>query len=68
MDNKIKEFRDRARLTIDELSILTGLDRSTICKHESGDRTPSEDAVIKYCKVFKCQSHELFGIELPKND
>lgn len=65
---RIREYRDRSRLTLDELSILTGLDKSTISKHESGDRIPSKDAVRRYCKVFKCESHELLGFELPEED
>lgn len=66
--SRIKEFRDRARLTIDEVSILTGLDKSTISKHESGNRMPSADAVKRYCKVFKCEATELLGIDLPEED
>lgn len=70
MNNKIRirEYRDRSRLTLEEVSILTGLDKSTISKHESGDRVPSKDAVRRYCKVFKCEPYELLGIDLPEED
>ncbi len=65
---KIKDYRDRARLTIEEVSVLTGLSKSTISKHETGDRIPSADAISRYCRVFKCAEHELLGIELPTNE
>lgn len=68
MENKVKEFRDRARLTIEELSILTGLDKTTISKHETGNRIPSADALTRYCRVFKCTEHELLGIIIPDVD
>jgi len=67
-DIKIKEFRDRARLTIEELSVLTGLDKTTISKHETGNRTPSANALTRYCRVFKCAEHELLGIKIPDNE
>lgn len=58
--NRLKEFRDRARLTLDEVSILTGFKAATISRHESGSRSLSEEAIDKYAALYKVKTHELF--------
>lgn len=58
--NRLTELRNRSRLTIDEVSIITGLSPSTISRHESGSRSLSEEAIAKYAALFKVPSHQLF--------
>lgn len=58
--NRLKEYRDRARLTMQEVSILTGYDVTTICKHETSQRRLTEEAIDKYAALYKVKTHELF--------
>jgi transcriptional regulator with XRE-family HTH domain len=58
--NRLKELRDRSRLTLEEVSMITGFSVPTISRHESGGRSLSEEAAIKYASLYKVQTHELF--------
>ena len=57
---RIRDLRERSRLTQEEVSVLTGLDVTTISKQETGSRGVDEEAVRLYSRVFKCASYELF--------
>ena len=61
-ENRLREYRDRSRLTLQEVSTLTGFDITTISRHESRERAMSEDAIIKYASLYKVQTHELFKL------
>lgn len=58
--NRLREFRDRSRLTLEEVSILTGFSVPTISRHESGERSLSEAAIIKYAALYKVHTYEIF--------
>ena len=58
--NRLKELRDRSRLTLQEVSILTGFSVPAISRHESGSRSLSAEAITKYAALYKVQTHELF--------
>lgn len=58
--NRLKEYRDRARLTMEEVSLLTGYTVPTISRHESGERGPTDEAIEKYSALYKEPSHKLF--------
>lgn len=64
MENRLKELRDRSRLTLQEVSIITGYSVPTISRHESGGRGLTEEAVLKYSALYKVNTHELFNIPL----
>lgn len=64
--NRLRELRDRSRLTLQEVATLTGFNVSTISRHESGERALSEDALIKYAALYKVHTYELFDIEVVK--
>lgn len=64
--NRLREFRDRSRLTLDEVSILTGFSVPTISRHENGGRSLSEEAILKYAALYKVHTYELF--KLPEVD
>lgn len=66
--NRLKELRDRSRLTLQEVSILTGFSIPTISRHESGGRTLSEDALLKYASLYKVHTYELFEIPTVKEE
>lgn len=58
--NRLKELRDRSRLTLEEVSLITGFAVPSISRHESGERSLSEEAIMKYASLYKVQTHELF--------
>lgn len=58
--NRLRELRDRSRLTLDEVSILTGFSPATISRHENGGRSLSEEAAQKYAALYKIPTHQLF--------
>ena len=58
--NRLRELRDRSRLTLDEVSILTGFSVPTISRHENGGRSLSEEAIAKYAALYKVPTHQLF--------
>lgn len=58
--NRLRELRDRSRLTLEEVSILTGYNVTTISRHENGGRSLSEEAVSKYSSLYKVPTHQLF--------
>ena len=59
-ENRLKELRDRSRLTLQEVSLITGYSVPTISRHESGGRGLSEEALIKYSSLYKVHTYELF--------
>ena len=58
--NRLREFRDRSRLTLQEVSTLTGFTVPAISRHENGSRSLSAEATAKYAALYKVQTHELF--------
>ena len=59
-ENRLRELRDRSRLTLQEVSILTGFSVPTISRHENGSRGLTEEAITKYAALYKVPSHQLF--------
>lgn len=66
VQNRLREYRDRSRLTLQEVSILTGIDATTISKHENGARALTEDAIKKYASLYKVETHELFVLDIER--
>ena len=58
--NRLRELRDRSRLTQQEVSILTGYTVTAISRHENGSRSLSEEAIAKYAALYKVPTHQLF--------
>lgn len=58
--NRLKELRDRSRLTLQEVSLITGYSVPTISRHESGGRGLTEEALVKYASLYKVHTYELF--------
>ncbi len=59
-ENRLRELRNRSRLTLQEVSIITGMNITTISRHESRGRSLSEDAIQKYAALYKVPTHQLF--------
>lgn len=66
--NRLRELRDRSRLTLEEVSILTGYSVPTISRHENCDRSLSKEAIAKYSALYKVHSYELFDISIGDDD
>ena len=62
--NRLRQFRERSRLSLTEVATLTGFDVSTISKHENGQRGLTPEAITKYAKLYKVESYELFYLEV----
>ena len=58
--NRLRELRDRSRLTQQEVSVLTGYTVTAISRHENGSRSLSEEAIAKYAALYKVPTHQLF--------
>lgn len=58
--NRLKELRDRSRLTLQEVSTLTGFSVAAISRHENCSRSLSDEAVVKYAALYKVHTYELF--------
>lgn len=62
--NRLKRLRERSRLTLEEVAILTGFDISTVSKHESCSRGLTPEAIEKYAKLYKVSSYEIFELAI----
>ena len=60
--NRLKELRDRSRLTLEEVGLITGFNTTTISRHESGARSLSEEAILKYASLYKVHTYEIFRL------
>lgn len=58
--NRLRELRDRSRLTLEEVSLITGISPAAISRHENGSRGLSEANILKYAALYKVNTHELF--------
>lgn len=65
--NKLRKLRDRSRLTLEEVSTLTGYDITTISKHENCTRGLTKDAIEKYAKLYKVSTYEIFELEIKES-
>lgn len=66
--NRLKELRDRSRLTLEEVSLITGFNVTTISRHENGGRSLSEEAIDKYAALYKVPTHQLFMNPMTKEE
>lgn len=61
--NRVKSYRLKKGLSQEELSVLTGIPRTTISAIESGKALPSVDYALKLAKALGCTVEELFSPE-----
>lgn len=58
--NNLKEVREKANLTQEQLANLINVDRSTITKWETGEASPRSDKLPMLAKVLDCWIDDLF--------
>lgn len=51
---KIRELRQKLRLTQEELAKKLGVERSTVTKWELGESKPRADMLVKLSKILGC--------------
>ncbi len=61
--NGVRERRQRAGLTQEELAKAMGVSRQTIISIERGKYIPSLPLALKLARFFKCSTDEIFTIE-----
>lgn len=65
--NRLRELRDRSRLTLEEVGMITGYSVATISRHEDGSRSLSEEAVAKYAGLYKVPTHQIFMVPMAED-
>lgn len=58
--NKIRQYRERAKLTQAELAKLVDLTIPSVSRHETGVKPLTDAMLAKYAAVFKVPTHKLF--------
>lgn len=65
----LRHYRRQAGLTQAQFGELTGFDPKTISRLETGDRTPSLDALDTFAGVLKIQVRDFFtAVEVEQSD
>lgn len=67
-NNRLRQQREKSRLTQKEVAKLLDVDFTTVSKHESGTRGLTSAEIAKYAALYKVQSHELFIGDFPKTN
>jgi DNA-binding XRE family transcriptional regulator len=57
--NRIRYFRERARLTQAEVATLLATDETSVSRWEHGSRALTPQIIEKLSRLFKCESWEL---------
>lgn len=63
MKNKLRELRQQADMTQEELGELLNVSRQTIISIESGRYNPSLELVFKISRIFRLSIEEIFNFE-----
>ena len=59
--NRLTELRQRGIvLSQEQVGILTGLDSTTVSRHESGARGMTREQIEAYAKLYGVPTHEVF--------
>lgn len=58
---KLKDFRNKARLSQRELADLLQMTQANYWLWEKGKSFPNAKQIIKLCEIFKCTPNDLFG-------
>ena len=63
LTNKVQEYRNKNKITQEELSKTIGVTRQTIIAIEKGNYTPSVLLAIKIAEYFRTEVEKLFIIK-----
>ncbi len=58
---RVKELRERARLTQEQLAAFLEIDQSYLSKFESGERNLGITQLERLCELFGCRLEDLFS-------
>lgn len=53
LGSKLRALREKQKLTQAEMAKLLDVDNTLISRHESDERRPAKEELIKYASVFK---------------
>lgn len=67
LKDKLKELRDAANLTQEDLANQIFVSRTLVSKWESGDRYPSKDNLARLAVLFQIPQDELIGGQKEKD-
>jgi putative transcriptional regulator len=60
--NRLKEFREKKKITQEDLAQKTNVSRQTIISIEGGRYVPSLELALKFARLFNCKIEDLFGV------
>ena len=60
--NKLKEYRENARLSQERMAEMVTVSRKTIISIEKGRYVPSLELALKFAKLFDCRVEDMFGL------
>jgi transcriptional regulator with XRE-family HTH domain len=63
--NRLREQRERSRLTVSEVARFLDVSIATVSRHETSNRGLTRNMIEKYAGLYKVTSAELF-IDLPE--
>jgi putative transcriptional regulator len=63
MNNNIRMYRGKYKMTQEDLSIRLGVSRQTINSIENNKYFPSLELGLKLSKIFECKVDDLFGLD-----
>ena len=65
---RLRELRKNKKMTLDEVSELTGLSISTLSQLEQGGRRMSLSSLYAFMNAFQCDANTLLNISVSKTD
>jgi len=63
MNNNIRMYRGKYKMTQEDLSIKLGVSRQTINSIENNKYFPSLELGLKLSKIFECKVDDLFSLD-----
>lgn len=60
--NKLKEYREKQKISQEKLATMVDVTRQTIISIEGGRYVPSLELALKLSKLFKCKVEDMFGL------
>lgn len=60
MKNKIREYREKAGLTQEQLASLLRVSQTTISFFESGKRFPDVTCALRMALILRCKVEDIF--------
>jgi len=60
--NRLKQFRTRQKLTMEQLAATVGCHKVDIARYESGSVRPAIDRALLIAKALDTTAEEIFGV------